>query len=298
MKITISQLRVLEAVARTGSFSKAARELGIAQPSVSTQLRAIENQSRARILARNGHSVTPTRLGQEILPKVRALVSLANELERTLGEERELERGVLRIGYSTHQFSMPVISRFMTDFPQVKVEARSMASLDLIEMLDRGHIDVAFVTAPEPPAGFASEQLRSDDIVLMVPANHPLAGQESVSWSEMAGYPLIRREVSSATRSIFDAAAKEAGAELHTVLDLGSWGSLKAAVMAGIGSCVVMMGEVEPSERIAVLRIDDAALRASHFVACTPEMRPVAAVDALFQTALKVHDSSVTNAGL
>ena len=285
MKITISQLRVLEAVARTGSFSLAAKELGIAQPSVSTQLRAIEKQSRARLLARDGHSVSPTRLGQQILPKVRALVSLANELERILGEERALERGVLRIGYSTHQFSMPVISRFMATYPQVKVEARSMASLDLIDLLDRGRIDVAFITAPAPPDRFASQLLRTDDIVLMVPADHPLAGHEEVSWQDIKGYPLIRREESSATRTIFDEAARTAGVELKTVLDLGSWGSLKAAVMAGIGGCVVLMGEVEPGDRIATLRIRDDALRASHFLTCAQEMRSVAAVDALFRTA-------------
>ena len=92
MKISISQLRVFEAVARTGSFSRAAEELGITQPSVSTQLRAFENQSRSRLLARDGHSISPTRLGHLILPRVRALVTLANELEQVLTEERSLKR--------------------------------------------------------------------------------------------------------------------------------------------------------------------------------------------------------------
>ncbi len=285
MKITISQLRVLEAVARTGSFSKAAKELGITQPSVSTQLRTIEAQSRSRLLARDGHTVTPTRLGQLILPKVRALVTVANELERILSEARTLERGVLRIGYSTHQFAIPVISRFMAAHPGIKLEARSMASLDLIDLLDRGQIDAAFITAQTPPERFSAAELLRDEILLMIPATHPLAAAGRVGWEALAGLPLIRREETSATRQIFDRATRAAGVNLNTVLDLGSWGSLKSAVIAGIGGCVALGGEVEPDARIAVLRIADSGLWAGHYLACQPEMRAVAAVDALFATA-------------
>ncbi len=285
MKITISQLRVLEAVSRTGSFSLAAKELGIAQPSVSTQLRTIENQSRSRLLSREGHTVTPTRLGARILPKVRALVSLAGELEAILADERALENGVLRVGYSAHQFSMPVISRFMAAYPGVKVEARSMASLDLIELLDRGRIDVAFITAKTPPARFVSNKLRTDEIVLMVPCEHPFAGRTDVAWRELEGQPLIRREESSATRKIFDDAVEAAGVNLRTLLDLGSWGSLRAAVIAGIGGCVVLHGEIALEDQVSFFRINDKALWAAHYIACAPEMRNVAAVDAMFGAA-------------
>ncbi len=285
MKITISQLRVLEAVARTGSFSRAAADLGITQPSVSTQLRAMEAQSRSRLLARDGHTVTPTRLAQAILPKVRALVTLAEEIERSLAEARDLARGVLRLGYSTHQFAIPVISRFMAAHPGIKLEARSMASLDLLELLARGQIDVAFVTAQTPPPGVSALELLRDEIVLMLPATHPLAAAGRVPWEAIAGLPLIRREETSATRRIFDRAAEAAGVRLNTVLDLGSWDSLKAAVVAGIGGSVALSGEIEPDPRLAVLRIDDPALWAGHHLACAPEMREVAAVDALFDTA-------------
>ncbi|MGF1447013.1 MAG: LysR substrate-binding domain-containing protein [Pikeienuella sp.] len=285
MKLTISQLRVLEAVARTGSFSKAAKDLGITQPSVSTQLRTLETQSRSRILARDGHRVTPTRLGALILPKVRALVTVANELERILAEARDLERGVLRIGYSTHQFAIPVISRFMKAHPGIKLEARSMASLDLIDLLDRGVIDAAFITAQTPPPRFSCVQLLRDEIVLMIPAAHELADAGDVGWGALADLPLIRREETSATRQIFDRAAAAAGASPNTVLDLGSWGSLKSAVIAGIGGCVALLGEIEPDPRVAVLRISDSGLWAGHHLAATPEMREVAAVEALFAMA-------------
>ena len=288
MKLSISQLRVFEAVARTGSFSRAAQELGITQPSVSTQLRAFENQSRARLLARDGHAISPTRLGDTILPRVRALVTIANELELVLTEERSLKRGVLRIGYSTHQFAIPILSKMMAAHPGVKVEARSMASLDLIDMLNRGAIDAAFITAREAPADLECVKILTNDIVLMLPAAHPLAGREEIDWPDVTGFPLIRREGTSGTRRIFDQAAEQAGISLRTVLDLGSWDSLRCAVEAGIGGCIALEGEVEPNERIAIVRIRDKDLWASHYLACAPDMRGVATVDALFDVAVTV----------
>ncbi|MEO0819833.1 MAG: LysR family transcriptional regulator [Pseudomonadota bacterium] len=290
MKVTISQLRILEAVARTRSFSKAAKELGITQPSVSTQLRALEKQSRAQLLVRNGHDIRPSRLARMALPKVRALVSLAEEVEGLLREQEALGSGLLRVGYSTYQYAMPTISRFMARYPGIKIEARSMASLDLLDLLDRGEIDAAFVTAQEAPEGLCSAKLFTCDIVLMLPADHALAGRGEADWHEIEALPLIRRERTSSTRILFDRAAARAGVKLSTVLDLGSWGSLRAAVEAGIGGCVALRGEVEPNDRVSVLTIRDPALWASHFVACASEMREVAAVDALFREAEEVSE--------
>lgn len=296
MKTTVSQLRVLEAVARTGSFSKAAQELGITQPSVSTQLRAVEQQSRQRFLARNGHTISITRLGNIVLPKVRALLSLMNEIERVIDDERTLRTGLLRIGYSTHQFAMPVISRFMSIYPGVRVEARYMATFDLIDLLKRGLIDVAFVTGKGPPGELACETLRTEPIVLMVPADHPFAVSGHVSWSELVTHPVICREEASATRRIFDEAAAAAGAMPRSSVELGSSESIRAGILAGMGAGIALRGEVEVDDRIAMMAIDDADLWASHFVACLPEMRQSASIDALFDIATSTRETPVIKA--
>ncbi|MCB1488388.1 MAG: LysR family transcriptional regulator [Bauldia sp.] len=285
MKTTISQLRVFEAVARTGSFSRAAEELGITQPSVSTQLRAIESHGKQRLIAREGHTITVTRFGNIVLPKVRAMLSILAEIERVFDDERSLQSGLLRLGYSTDQFAMPMISRFMAAHPGVKVEARSMASIDLIDLLRRGLIDAALITARSPPDGLSCERLRTDPIVLMVPVGHPIAGAGVVTWAELARYPIIRREATSGTRMIFDEAARAAGVSLRPLIDLGSWESMRAAVLAGMGVGIAVRGEVEPDDRIAVVGIDDAGLWASHFIAALPEMRHSATIDGLFAIA-------------
>lgn len=299
MKITLSQIRVFEAVARTGSMSKAAEELRITQPSVSTQLRAFENHAKGRLITRNGHTISLTRLGRIVLPKARALLGVADDIEGVLASELNLETGLLRLGYSAHQFAMPLISAFMTAHPGIKIETRSMASLDLLKRLRDGLIDVALVTATNPPSGLHAVELRRDEIVLMAPRGHPLAKARrgKLSWEDIAPYPLIRREETSGTRIIFDAAAARTGISLKTSLDLGSWESMRAGVISGIGVGVAMMGETEETDLYAVMRIDDASLRAIHYAACLPELSTVAAVEAFFGIVANVkNDVSATRA--
>lgn len=278
MKLTLSQLRIVEALARTGSFSKAAQELGITQPSVSTQLRALEKQSEARLLLRDGRKISQSRLGALVLPKIRALLALANEIEATIEDERRLNAGLIRLGYSTHQFAMPVISRFMARHPMVKVETRSMASLDLLGLLRDGLIDAAMITAQTPPPEFAAEAVRTDEIVLMARADHPLAGRGRLRWRDLDGVPLLRREATSMTRVLFDDAAARAGMPIRAVLELGSWEAMRAAVREGIGLGVALEGEIEMSDDVAVLRIADDSLWATHFVVCLQEMREISVI--------------------
>jgi DNA-binding transcriptional LysR family regulator len=294
MKTTISQLRVLEAVARTGSFSKAAQELGITQPSVSTQLRAVETQSRLRLLARNGHKIKVTAFGDTVLPKVRALLTIMDEIEQLLDNERNLRTGLLRLGYSTDQFAMPVISRYMRAYPGVKLETRCMASLDVVELLAKGRIDAAFVTAKAPPANLVAERLRTDPIVIMVPADHPLAGRDAVTWKDLADHTILGRETTSGTRIIFDKAAARACADLKPLVTLGSWESMRAGVMAGMGVGIALLGEVEAGDRIRTVRIEDRDLWASHYLVCGPQMREAAAVEGLFDIAAGFCDAAAT----
>ncbi len=294
MKATISQLRVLEAVARTGSFSRAAADLGITQPSVSTQLRAIEAQSRLRLLSRDGHTIRVTHFGDTVLPKVRALLTIMDEIEGLLENEQNLRTGLLRLGYSTDQFAMPVISRFMRVFPGVKLETRCMASMDVVELLKKGQIDAAFVTAKTAPADLSAERLRTDPIVLMLPANHSLAGRQSVGWGDLAQHTILCRETTSGTRIVFDEAARRSDVNLKPIVTLGSWESMRAGVIAGMGIGVALLGEVDPGDRVCTVRIDDSDLWASHYLVCSPPMREAAAIEGLFGIAAEFRDAAMT----
>ena len=286
--LTLAQLRLLDALARTGSITRAARALSISQPSVSTQLRTLETRYRMRFFNRKGQALEPTAAGLALLPRIRALLALADEIENALQATCELKQGRLRVGYSTHQFVMRVLGEFMDRHRGIKIEARSMASFDLLALMRAGEIDAAFVTMPFLEADLAVLELRREPIVLMVPRDHALAAGGRIGLRELEALALVQRESSSGTRRTLEGAAVQAGVRLRTVLDLGSWESMRAGVLAGIGLGVAMAGELGEDPEIAAVAVDlpgGRPLTVGHYLVCLTETRPLAAVDALFAIA-------------
>ncbi len=292
--LTLAQLRALEAVARLGSFSSAAKALGLSQPSVSNHVIAAEAQAGAKLLTREGHSARPAPILAEMLPQIRAVLALCADIEHRLGASRTLLQGSLRIGYSTFQIAMPAISRFMARHPGISIEARAMASLDVLAGLEDGRLEVGFITDRALPADCAGRHLVTSPIVLIAPPDHPLARRGRIGWGEVANLPLIQREGSSGTRKLFEGCAKLAQVDLNTVLALGSWGSIVAMVREGVGLGVAMRAELGPTDGLTAIEIDDPALIAQHFVVCQPAMARVAAVEAFLHTASSQHDSPVS----
>ncbi|MTI44306.1 molybdate transport repressor ModE-like protein [Roseibium hamelinense] len=283
-KLSLSQVRALEAVARHGSFSAAAKQLGVSQPSVSNQIQAIETRFKTRLLSKSGHTVAPTPALERLLPRIRSVLALCGDIERDLTEKKALAGGELRIGYSTYQLAIPRISNFMTNYPDVAIEARAMATQDLMNLLDDGELDIGFITAREIPGHLAGLELVKTRIVLAAPPEHPLASQGPLSWKQVEGIPLIQRESSSGTRKIFDAAATIAGVKPRTVLALGSWGSIASLIRSGVGLGVAMEAEITDRDGFVAIGVDDPVLTATHYVVCPRDMTKVSTVDAFFSS--------------
>lgn len=261
----------------------AAKELGVSQPSVSNHVQALESRFKTKLLAKSGYSVTASPTLIELLPRIRAALAICDDLERELDGKRELASGELRIGYSTYQLAIPRISKFMSLYPNVSIEARAMATQDLLDQMEEGLIDIAFITAKEIPAHLTGHELISTRIVLAAPHDHPLVAKSPVNWSDLDGIPLIQREGSSGTRKIFDAAAIIAGAKPKTLLALGSWGSIASLIRSGIGLGVAMAAEITARDDFSPVHINDPSLVTKHFVVCQSDMVRLAAVDAFLR---------------
>ena len=160
-----------------------------------------------------------------------------------------------------------------------------MASHDLMPLLLDGKFDVAFVTAKQLPEGVHGAHICTEKVMLVVPQGHPLQKKGRATWADVASHALVQREKSSETRRVFELAAKHAGIALNTVLALGSWGSIVTTVHAGMGIGVAMQGEVTPPDNLVTVPIDDDSLSVSHYLICLPEMRHVAAINAMFLSA-------------
>ncbi|SIO07469.1 DNA-binding transcriptional regulator, LysR family [Rhodovulum sp. ES.010] len=292
--LSIAQLRAIEAVVRCGSFSAAAKSLGVSQPSVSTHVSTAERAARAVLFDRFGDSIRPAPALTAVLPQIRALLALYGDIEASFLSTRSVQKGALRIGYSTYQLAMPVIGSFMAAFPAIEIEARSLASRDVLAGLDAGRLDLGLVTGRELPAQMHGAPLVETPIVLVARPDHPLAARGRADWDDIAGLPLITREKGSGTRQLFEGAARLARIELNPVLALGSWGSIVAMVREGVGLGVAMRAELTATEGLVPITIGDGRLTARHFVVCPQHMARVAAVEAFIARALDKHDGTVT----
>lgn len=260
---TLKQLRVIGALARKSRIVDAAADLGIAQPAVSRHLGTVEKRFRQRLFLRRGRQIVPSALCETLLPRIRTLLSLAVEVETALDGLRGLNERRLRVGYSTHQFVMHVSGGFMDAVRGIKIEARCMASFDLLTQLRAGTLDAAFVNLPGLEFELHMLELRRADLVLMAGPGHPLADESSINLRELSKWLLIQRETSSGNRRALEATAMREGVALRTLLDLGSWESRRAAVEAGIGGGVVMAGEISEASGLCAITIATVAVAAA-----------------------------------
>ncbi|MBE1284040.1 MAG: LysR family transcriptional regulator [Rhodobacteraceae bacterium] len=284
-RLSLSQLRAIEAVASRRNFSDAAGLLGVSQPSVSNHVTAVESRFGMQLFERRGHQAVQSRELEQLLPKLRTILTLVEELEGEMEGRRALETGHLRVGYSTYQVAVPILTSFMQRFPNVQVEARSMASSDLVNRLESGDLDVVCITAREVPGQMSGICLRDMRIVLAVPETHPFATKRSVTLKDLAGQPLIQREVTSNTRKLLEARAALARVPLTTILAVGSWGSIVEMVRAGVGLGIGLDVEVDDVPGIVRVELEDKSLTASQFLVYLPERRVVSAVQAFLSTA-------------
>lgn len=230
-----SQLRIFNAVARIGSFSAAAAELGISQPAVSAQIRALEQAHAAQLCERSRKGVTLTELGRELFRATQRLDDLLDESAQILGQSAALARGKLTVAAGAPNPAMALIARFREAHPAVDLTVRFGDWNEVVRDVADRHADVGILT--EAPGGepFMRVPCAPLRLVALVPLRHRLATRSSASLSELAREPLILRTGTSITQRSLEEIAERSGITLAPALTLGSREAVVEAVAAGVG---------------------------------------------------------------
>jgi len=284
-QLTIAQIRAIEAVARLGSFTRAADDLGISQPAVSTQVRAVEELCSQRLFIRAGGSVELAPGAGPILARIRVALGGIDDLERQLAGTASLAIGSLSLGFSAHRIIMPIMRRFVELHPSVALRARSASSEELIAAIDSGTLDVAAVTWRDANSRFATLQISRRGFVIYGRKGHPLCKSGEVNLKKLSGVPMVLWNSGSHTRQIFESEAHRSGTLIVCALEVGSWDAAFAATAAGIGLGVALEGEVEADHEVDVCRLVGGNFDAGQYLICLPEFRNFAAVSELFAIA-------------
>lgn len=255
-----TQLRSFHAVARGGSFTAAAKALGVSQPTVTTQVKALEQEFGVELFARRGRRIELTEIGSGLLDITRRLSADEKEAADYLNETRELRTGHLRVGAVGPYHVTDMLAAFNARHPGLYVSVAVGNSRQTLADLIEYRTDVAVLAHVDPDPRLEAIPYRRHRVVVICPSDHSFARKKSVQLREMEGERLIVREAGSTTRRAFEAALDRQGVVPKVVMEIGSRESIREAVAKGIGLGVVSEAEYIPDPRIRALPVSDAEI--------------------------------------
>ena len=265
--ITLHALRTFVVVVDAGSFSRAAAELGVSQPNVSSQLGGLERACRVPLLRRRPR-LELTEAGRDLLVRARLILSRLKEFESSVDALHDLRRGRISVGLSGPHVAMQRIASFMAAYPAITVSTRIGNTSALLADIAQCRIDVAMVALAEPAPGLSCTRVFDLRLALCVPRGHALAGRSRIRPEEIAGLPVIRREEGSVTRQVAERVFAAAGIAPGGGLEVIGREALKEAIVAGLGVGVLFAHEAAGDSRLVAVEIAGAAARAGiHAVA-------------------------------
>jgi LysR family transcriptional regulator, low CO2-responsive transcriptional regulator len=281
-----TQIRAFDAVAREGSFSRAAHALCLTQPAVTIQVKALEDSYGVKLLERNGRSVTLTAIGEQIFSLTRQMASLEEQIRDKLQASDELAGNTLRLAIDGPHIAMPILGSFQAHYPKVAVSV-AMGNTQFVrrELLDR-RADIAILPGVSNHPMIHAQKLREHRAVLIVALSHPWARRREVSIDELTGFAMIRREAGSTTQKAIDDALRAAGVTPTYVLELGSREALCEAVAAGIGCGIVWDVEAKEARRYRSIPLKGKAVKSTDYVACLKSEAPRQVIQAFLQVAM------------
>jgi len=195
MNIELRHLRYFIAVAEELHFGRAAARLNISQPPLSQQIQILEQQVGARLLARTNRSVSLTAAGKQFLADSRQVLSLVNDASARAERLHLGETGELRIGFtSSAPFISAVshtLSTFRRHYPDVHIQTREINTREQIVPLNEGSLDLGLMRNTQLPDTLAWEVILREPLMAMIPRDHPLAAQPSVTLAELAQEPFV-----------------------------------------------------------------------------------------------------------
>lgn len=236
--MTLRQLRTFKAVADHSSFSLAAHELRLSQPSVSYQVKELEEALGVPLLDRLGKRVRLTEGGTVLYEYARKMLGVLDEATVAFEELRGIKRGTLRVGASTTAgiYLMPAaLGAFKKEHPALVISLEIGTRARVQEQVLHGELDLAVVGPASKDPDLTVLPFMRDELVMVAPAGHRLAGHPKLSLKDLQDEPFVMREQASGSRWLLEKEARKAGAQLQVAMELGSNGAIKHAVESGLG---------------------------------------------------------------
>lgn len=306
MHITLRQLKVFEAVARRLSYTRAAEELFLTQPTVSMQVAQLERQLGVPLLEQLGKRIHLTDTGREVYHYGRAIAQQLEELEGVLARLKGISGGRLRVSVATtaNYFMPRMLAVFSRRHPGVKASLDITNREVLLRQLSENAVDLVVMGHPPPELELDAGMFMDNPLVIIAPPDHPLTNMKRIPLARLQEETFLVRERGSGTRIALERFFADREMKLRTGMEVGSNEAIKRSVEAGLGLGLLSPDAVEMElrlKRLVILPVTEFPIMRRWYVVHRRGKRLSPAAEAfktfLLKEARALHKSHKANAG-
>ncbi len=269
---TLRQLKVFESVARNLSYTRAAEELYLTQPTVSIQIKQLTDIVGLPLLEQIGKRIYLTDSGRELLKVCREIFEGLSRFEMLVSEMKGVKAGKLRLAViTTAKYFVPrLLGLFCQRFPGIDVSLKVTNRERVLQRMADNQDDIYVLGTPPGDMDIEVEPFLENPLVVLAPGNHPLAAEKNISLQRLADEPFLIREPGSGIRLATEQFFAERGLKLKVRMELGSNEAIKQAVVGGLGIAVLSAHTLtldHNSEELAILDVQDFPIRRHWYLA-------------------------------
>jgi DNA-binding transcriptional LysR family regulator len=265
MPISYLQLRAFAAVARYGSFSRAAEALFTTQSAVSARVAQLEHSMGAKLFDRTTRSVHLTRIASDMLPAVDRILG---DTEALIGQGKDISAGiagraVIAALPSVSATVLPsAIAMFRAKYPRISIVLKDALAETIVAMLRAGEVDFAISSPSVGDAQLSFSLLATDHMAAVFPRAHPLQSVKKLRLQQLAEYPIILMDRHSSVRRVIEDALRDKGKSFRPAFEVTFMSTAIGFVRAGLGVTILPTAslEVQSAKDLGCRRFSERAL--------------------------------------
>jgi DNA-binding transcriptional LysR family regulator len=261
--VELLQLEYFQAVARREHVSRAAADLQVAQPSLSRTIARLERELGVPLFDRIGRRVRLNRSGAALLTHVDRALRELDDARRELADEASADGGSVAVAAETLLGVTALLAEFRAAHPRIRFRLFQSTPSAMAAQLGSGDVDYCLASQPVAGPGLATTELLTEDVLLAVPAGHPLAGRERVAVAEVAAEPFVITRTGHWQRALLDRLLADVGQVPVIACEGDEPGAIRGLVAAGIGvSLLPLAARIAAADpRVSWAHLDTPAAR-------------------------------------
>lgn len=264
LPFTLQQLRILKAIASEKSFTQAAKILFVSQPSVSKQIKTLEDRLNISLINRENTTISLTEAGKLFLQYSERILALCEESCRALNDLQVGDRGQLKVGASQTigTYLMPrILALFAQNHPQMNIQVYVDSTRIIAKNVVKGKIDIAVVGGNIPKDlqnNLKVESFVNDELILIIPKSHPFALKKNIKKNDLYHLNFITLDSNSTIRKLIDDILNQnhiRTKQLNIIMQLNSIEAIKTAVSLGLGAAFISSSAIEKEIELKTIEI-------------------------------------------